>query len=280
LTSAVDTHGTASFKMSDKVSFGGVEEFDEEEVESTGGTSYQSVSEYEGNVADIPKTMFFGPELCRARFHMKSTGSLVHICGNLAESCRQTNHRILRDGDVRGDDGFYDTIRSGKTIDGKSGTYCSKEEMENRASQRRADNIASLETMLGMDGIHLGESSGDTAEWLDAADGAYDGLTDRRGTGQLPAMDDDGLYPEEETLGNEESLGGGGQSTAQRLHLDREAVRAQMAFLVDQLRALDVSMEAQQSPRLTRTPAPPPAPPLAPAGRARAQPVPRQSTGP
>jgi hypothetical protein len=130
LTSAVETHGTASFKMSDKVSFGGVEEFDEEEVESTGGTSYQSVSEYEGNVANIPKTMFFGPELCRARFHMK-------------------------------------------------------EEMGIRATQRRADNIASLETMLGMDGIHLGASRGDTAEWLDAADGAYEGLTDRRGTGQL-----------------------------------------------------------------------------------------------
>jgi hypothetical protein len=241
LTSAVEPHGAASFKMSDKVSFGGVEEFDEDEVESTGGTSYQSVSEYEGNVPDKPKTMFFGPELCRARFHMKSTGSLVHICGNLAESCRRTNHRILRDGNVRGDDGFYDTIRSGKTIDGRLGTFCSREEMESRATQRRADNIASLESMLGMDGINLGASSGEMSGWLDGANGT-------RMANRLSDLGNDELDPDEEILEDEEPSEVDELTTAQRLHLDREAVRVQMAFLADKLQALDVSIESQQSP--------------------------------
>jgi hypothetical protein len=53
---------------------------DEDEVAST--KSGQSVADYEGDLKQIPPTMYFGDELCRALFVMTAIGDVVHVCGN------------------------------------------------------------------------------------------------------------------------------------------------------------------------------------------------------
>jgi hypothetical protein len=242
----VATHGAALPKMSEKVSFGGVEEFDEEEAASA-GASYQSVSEYEGEISDIPKTMFFGLDRCLARFQMKSTGSLYHICGNHADSCRRPNHRMLRDAALVGEQGYYGTVRVGKTIDGDWDSFCSKSDMEAREANRRALNIASLETMLGMDGVKLAASSGEASSWTDGGNGAPTNVTVGYMTshrlGSFP-NDEADYQEEEEELDAEEPPELAEAEVERRLRMERESVRAQMEYLGDQLRALDASMES------------------------------------
>jgi hypothetical protein len=264
--------------MSERVSFGGVEEFDEEEAGSMGGNSYQSVSEYEGDLGSIPKTMFFGPELCRARFQMKSTGPLYHICGNQAVSCRRPNHRMLRDANLLGSQGFYTTVRVGKTIDGDWETHCSVTDMETREAERRARNIASLGTMLGMDGIELAVSSGENSEWTDGATGAPTGPTGGFATNRQPAFepfDNAGRPHTEETPDTEVLPETVTREVERRVRMEREAVRAQMEFLADQLRALDASMESPPAAVSVPRTASLPATRTRPVGPAQSLPEPR-----
>jgi hypothetical protein len=264
--------------MSERVSFGGVEEFDEEEAGSAGGNSYQSVSEYEGDLVDIPKTMFFGPELCRARFQMKSTGSLYHICGNQAVSCRRPNHRMLRDANLLGSQGFYTTVRVGKTIDGDWDTHCSVSDMEAREAERRARNIASLGTMLGMDGIELAVSSGETSEWTDGGTGAPTNLTGGYATIRQPSLvpvDQASRHNTEEAPDTEDRSEAVAREVERRVRMEREAVQAQMEFLSDQLRALDASMESPPAAESVPRTAPLPAARTRPVGPAQSLPGPR-----
>jgi cell division protein FtsN len=119
--------------------------------------------------------------------------------------------------------------------------------MEAREAERRERNIASLGTMLGMDGIELAVSSGETSEWTDGATGAPTGPTGGFATNHQPAFDpfDNASRPHTEEAPDTEVLPETVTREVEcRVHMEREAVRAQMEFLVDQLRALDASMES------------------------------------
>jgi hypothetical protein len=65
-----------------------VEGFEEDEDDVASTKSGQSVSDYEGDLKQLPPTMYFGEELCRAQFLMAATGDVVHVCGKQAVACR------------------------------------------------------------------------------------------------------------------------------------------------------------------------------------------------
>jgi hypothetical protein len=139
-------------------------EYQEEEDDRSGGTSNQSVSEYKGDSTDLPESLFFGPEICRARFLTKPTARLVHVCGQPFASCQRPNHKLLRDEGSVGEVGFYQTMRVRKMIDGRLDTFCTREEFAAMENERPASNRASLETLLGTD-PDLAATSEDTSEW-------------------------------------------------------------------------------------------------------------------
>jgi hypothetical protein len=50
---------------------------EDEDVQSE--KSYQSASDYEGDLANTPSTLFFGQEQCRALYTLKATGQVIYI---------------------------------------------------------------------------------------------------------------------------------------------------------------------------------------------------------
>jgi hypothetical protein len=124
----------------------GYEEGDDDKVQST--KSGQSVSDYEGDMKQLPATMYFGDELCRAQFLMTATGDVVHVCGKLMEQCRRPGHRVLRDSGSRGPMGYYDTIRAKTTIDGNAATFMTAAGWAVKLASQRASNLAAVETLF------------------------------------------------------------------------------------------------------------------------------------
>jgi hypothetical protein len=125
----------------------GYEEEEDDEVHST--KSGQSVSDYEGDMKQLPPTMYFGDELCRAQFLMTATGDVVHVCGKRLEQCRRPGHRVLRDSGARGAAGYYDTIRGKTTIDGNAATFMTAAGLAVKLASQRASNLAVVETLFG-----------------------------------------------------------------------------------------------------------------------------------
>jgi hypothetical protein len=125
----------------------GYEDDDEEEVASV--QSGQSVSDYDGDMKQVPPTMYFGEDLCRAKFLMTGTGNVVHVCGKRVVLCRRPGHRVLRDSGTTGVPGFYDTLRVNMTIDGNAATYMTADELAVKLAGQRAENLAVVETLFG-----------------------------------------------------------------------------------------------------------------------------------
>jgi hypothetical protein len=121
-----------------------VKGYEDDEVQST--KSGQSVSDYEGDMKQLPPTMYFGDELCRAQFLMTATGDVVHECGKGLEQCRRPGHRVLRDSGSRGATGYYDTIQGKTTIDGNAATFMTAAGLAVKLASQGASNLASYAT--------------------------------------------------------------------------------------------------------------------------------------
>jgi hypothetical protein len=89
---------------------------------------YQSASDYEGDLANTPSTLFFGLEQCCALFTLKSMGQVIHICGKHMTLCQRLGHRSLCHANNVGAIGVYGTIVGKNTIDGNLASYAMRDQ--------------------------------------------------------------------------------------------------------------------------------------------------------
>jgi hypothetical protein len=146
-----------------------VEGFEDDEDEILSTKSGLSVSDFDGDVKQLPPTMYFGNELCRAQFLMTATRDVVHVCGKLVTLCRRPGHRVLSDSGSVGLAGYYDTIRSNSTIDGNAATFTTPDEMAIRLAGQRAHNLAAVETLFGAAGDMEVSPSATAGSWTMAS---------------------------------------------------------------------------------------------------------------
>jgi hypothetical protein len=230
--------------MSEGVRFEGLEGYDylEEEDDRSGATSNQSVLEYKGDSTDLPGNLFFGPEICCARFLTKPTAPLVHVCGQPFATCQRPNHKLLRDGGTVGEVGFYQTMRVRKMVDGRLDTFCTREEFAALENERRASNRASLETLLGTD-PELATTSEDTSGWKGFDDLV---LEPPLSVNRVNHAANEFLAEEEADAADDDYYDEAGESyeaqrLAHRAQEEQAAIRDQIAFLGDKLRSMNMS---------------------------------------
>jgi hypothetical protein len=248
----------------------GLEE-DDDEVRST--KSGQSVSDYEGDMKQLPPTMFFEEELCRAQFLMTGTGDVVHVCGKRTDQCRRPGHRVLRDSGSRGMTGYYDTIRVNTTIDGNAATYLTAVGMADKLARQRASNLAVVETLFGSTVESEVSPSATAGSWTMASGGegpvtrsslaARGPIITMFGTSESDPVQPDPPFPEVRTIYREQPIEPAGipmrlpsaatstrlftgvipdgvEAAATALSLERAATRAKIAELTERLWTLSV----------------------------------------
>jgi hypothetical protein len=251
----------------------GYEEGDDDEVQST--KSGQSVSDYEGDMKQLPPTMYFGDELCRAQFLMTATGDVVHVCGKQLEQCRRPGHRVLRDSGSRGTMGYYDTIRVKTTIDGNAATFMTAAELTVKLASQRASNLAAVETLFGSTVESEVSPSATAGSWTMASGdegpvtrsslAARGPVTTMFGTLEVEPDQPTPLLPEIRTIYREQPIGhprvpirltsvgppaplfpgvipDGVEAAAAALSLERATTRAKIAELTERLFALNVNV--------------------------------------
>lgn len=103
-------------------------------------TDEVSMSDYEGDISNAPRRMYFGPKECLAIFEQPSDRSaFLRVCGREHTACKR-NHAVLD----RAKEGFYDTVAARKFLDGKLHTFQSKKERDAELIQAKAARDAQL----------------------------------------------------------------------------------------------------------------------------------------
>lgn len=139
----------------------------EDVAEDGDDKSIPSVAEHNGVPGDTPP-LFFGEETCRAKFTLKATGTIIHVCGRNITACSRHGHRLHRSTGNMGAVGIYDTISAGNNhLDGILTTFRTAKAASLQLQEQRAINIAQVQGIVGLSGSSSGDEWTLTAEDLD-----------------------------------------------------------------------------------------------------------------
>jgi len=102
------------------------------------------VSLYEGDdLALAPEVVHIGPDCCRAKFHLTSTGDEVRVCGKISRGdgkvgCSRPNHgKAVEQGQVGGV-GYYTALKTKTSIDGLLSSFQTAKEWQDAEELTKA----------------------------------------------------------------------------------------------------------------------------------------------
>jgi hypothetical protein len=118
---------------------------------SDGGKTEGTMSDFDGEFEDMPFMMLFGPRECHAKLTLAiNKGRCTRVCGQRYGSCNHVGHMLMQEED-RGPEGYYQTIKARKLVDGNLDSFQFREDRQAellKEQELRAHDVATAAVFL------------------------------------------------------------------------------------------------------------------------------------